>query len=195
MKALSLAPAKYPITRTEVKETNVSQGVLDAIIDNIVLDQLPRRVLIAMVKNKAFNGSLDENPFYFDHFNINYLACYVDGVQFPAKAYQPDFAHKKYIREYNGLFQALNQNNTSTPINIDRFKYSTGNTIFGFNFAPDISNESGAVGPLSSIKRGSLSIQMKFLEALVNPINVLVFCEFDNMIQIDKEMQVFMDYN
>jgi hypothetical protein len=164
-------------------------------IDNVIFGQLPRRLLVVLVKNDAFNGSYKEDPFYFNHFNLNYIACYIDGVQYPSKAYQPDFSNGKYIREYNGLLQAINQNNTSTSVDIDRKLFKNGNTIFGFNFSPDLSNGADALSHLSEIKRGSLRLQLRFKDPLESAINVLLFCEFDNIIEIDQDRQVYTDYN
>ncbi|RWS04209.1 uncharacterized protein B4U79_11400 [Dinothrombium tinctorium] len=55
-KALNIAPTKYPITRCEVKQANITKGVLDAMIDDVCLGILLRRIFVACVKNYAFNG-------------------------------------------------------------------------------------------------------------------------------------------
>lgn len=194
-KALNQAAAKIPFTRIEVKSVNVAKGVLDAMIDNLCLGQLPRRILVSCIHNTAFNGSLSKNPFYFHHFNLSFIACYVDGVQYPTKAYQPNYKRKLYNREYEGLFKALNQNMSDSTINLNRFDYIKGNTVYGFNFAPDLSNGFGCEGHLNPIKRGSLRIQMQFREPLPDTINVLVYCEYDNLIQIDRDRNITTDYN
>lgn len=85
-KCLRMTPAKYPLTRSEVRQITIPKGVMDAMLDNIVTGQLPRRIFIACVDNGAFNGSLKKDPFNFNHYNINYLACFLDGVQYPIKA-------------------------------------------------------------------------------------------------------------
>ena len=45
-----------------------------------------------------------------------------------------------------------------------------------------------------AIQRGSVRIEARFSEALVNPITCLVFSEYDNLILIDKERNVSLDY-
>jgi hypothetical protein len=164
-------------------------------IDNLIIGQLPRRILVVLVKNAAFNGSYKLDPLYFQHEDLTFMACYIDGVQFPIKAYQPDFDHNKYSRELMGLVKAVNQNNTSTNMSIDKKSYKQGNTIFAFNFSPDLSNGSDAFGHLSEIKRGSLRLQMKFKCSLPESVNVLVYCEYDNIIEINKDREIFTDYN
>jgi hypothetical protein len=78
--ALNTATAKYPITRSYVIANTINQGTLDAVIDNVHSGQLSRRVFVAFVDNAAFNGSLLENPFNYKHFDIVFLACFLDGI-------------------------------------------------------------------------------------------------------------------
>ena len=82
--ALSRITGKYPITRVEVKSFTLHTGILGDLLDNVIVGQLPTRILICFVDNRAFNCSRKFNPFNFKHFNINYLSLYVDGVQIPS---------------------------------------------------------------------------------------------------------------
>ncbi|RWS19834.1 uncharacterized protein B4U80_02524 [Leptotrombidium deliense] len=74
-------------------------------------------------------------------------------------------------------------------------KGSLGNTLFAFNLAPELSNGFGSEGQLSEIKRGSLRLQVNFREELNNTINVIMYCEYDSLIQISHEKTVTTDYN
>jgi hypothetical protein len=101
--ALTMSPAKYPITHCQVKTFTINNGTIDAMIDNIVSGQMPRRAYVALVPNDAYNGTYTKNPYNFKHYDVNFIACYLDGVQYPTKAYQSDFEKKLYIREMVGL--------------------------------------------------------------------------------------------
>ena len=81
--ALSKTTAKYPITRVEVKSFTLHTGVLGDTLDNVILGQQPKRIIIGFVEYKAFNGNRKFNPFNF--LSINYLSLYIDGVQIPSK--------------------------------------------------------------------------------------------------------------
>ena len=78
--SLSKTTAKYLLTRVEVKAITMHSGIHGETLDNIILGQLPKRIIIRLVKNKAFNGDRALNPFNFEHFNINFLCLYVYGV-------------------------------------------------------------------------------------------------------------------
>ena len=118
--ALQIAPAKYPITMARVKSFTVAQGAIDANIDNIHSGQLPRRVFIAFVENTAFCGDYKKNPFFFNHCGISSLCVYLDGVQYPSKAYAPDFGSKLFMREMHSIYEALDMLDGDSNFNINR---------------------------------------------------------------------------
>lgn len=184
--ALKTTTAKYPIERIDVKSFNVLTGVLDYHINDVHNGVLPRKIFVACVSSDSFNGSLKKNPFNFQHFNIRQIACIYDGYQYPLKAYQPDFENNKFIREYFGLFETLNQTGFDCAPDIDRESYARGFTIFGFNFAPDLNEGPNIVGHVSPLKFGSLRLELKFDYPLPHPINVIVFSEFDSLIEINE---------
>ena len=72
--------------------------------DNMFLGQLPKRFVIACVYSYALNGTIENNPYDFKHYKINFVALNVDGRQIPAKPLQPDFENNGYIRSYMGLY-------------------------------------------------------------------------------------------
>ena len=59
-----------------------------------VSGQLPTRIVISLVDNRAYNGDRQRNPFNFQHFNLNEIAVYLDGQQQHAvRPVQPDYGH------------------------------------------------------------------------------------------------------
>ncbi|XP_074604064.1 uncharacterized protein F54H12.2-like [Brevipalpus obovatus] len=192
--ALNTAPAKYPITRTEVRTHNLPAGLGDALIDNFVMGQLPRRAILALVANDAFMGTPAKDPFHFEHFDVGHIAIYLDGIQYPSRPYTPDFSKKSYIREYMGLYQTLNQITPDPTFVLSPESYARGNVIFGFNFAPDLSDGCGVIGHLNPIRRGSLRLELKFRKPLPSVVTVLLYCEFDNLLEINAERQIATDF-
>jgi hypothetical protein len=195
IKGLEISNAKYPIRNSFVVPTTVTKGTMDTIIDNIYNGQLPRRAFVAFVSHNAYNGSYALNPYNYQHFNMNYLAFYLNGVQYPEKAFQPDFKRGKYIREYMSLFESTNQTNTDSCISIDRKDLAKGNTIIGVNFAPDLSPTCCATGYVSPIRHGSLRLHVRFSEPLTETINCLVYLEFDHIIEISQERNAIFEFN
>lgn len=194
-KALAVAPARYPICRGEVKPHSVLKGSYEFTISNAIVGIMPTRMFLAMVDSHAYNGDYTKDPYYFHHYDLNYIVSYVDGTPFPHLPYEPDFSNNCFLRELNALYQTLNQNGTDCYTDIDRESFAKGNTIIPFNYAPDLSSGPGVAGHLSPRKSGALRVVAKFKNPLPHNINVLLFCIYDDMIEIDQHRNAFTTYN
>jgi hypothetical protein len=193
--ALSKSNAIFPIRRANPIPTTINKGTMDAIIDNVYRGKLPKRAFIGLVTHAAYNGSYTLNPYNYQHFNMNYLAFYLNGVQYPEKAFQPDFKKGLYIREYSSLFEATNQTITDSCITFDRRDYTKGNVLIGVNFTPDLSPGCCATGYTSPPKYGALRIHIRFSEPLAQTINLITYLEFDDIIEINKEHSAVYNFN
>lgn len=145
-----------------------------------------------LVDSRALNGHLQFNPYNFQHFNHNFLSLYMDSMQIPSKPLTPDFKAGHYIRSYHSLFDGCGINFSDVGNCISRDDYPNGFCLSAFDLTADLScNDSH----WNSIKSGSLRIELKFSEALAQTISVLIFAEFDNCIEIDKNRQIITDYS
>jgi hypothetical protein len=194
-RALLRTPAKYCLTRNEVKTLTIPSGSQSVHLDNVVYGLLPRRVIVGFVDNNAFNGDLTKDPFKFEHYSLCSLASFVDGVQYPTKAYTPDFEKNMCTREYMGLLRAINQNTTDSLVSISKNAYiNKGCTLYGFNYAPDMTDGMGDMTHTSLQKRGSLGFNVCFAKPLPNVVNAIFYMEFDTCIEIGKERQPILNY-
>jgi len=193
-KAMSMTPAKYPINRLEVKTFTLMSGALDGYVDHAISGQLPHRLIVGLVDNQAYHGTMNTDPFNFKHFNLDHIVCYLNGSQYPCKPYKPNFTNGQYIREYLSLFTATNQIFCNSKTGIDRDSYANGKTFFAFNFAPDLADDCNSSGYTSLIKRGTLRLELHFATALQKTVNVILFCEYDNILQINKDRNAITDF-
>lgn len=192
-RALAKSTAKYPLTRVEVKAISMHAGVHGETIDNVVLGQLPKRIIVGFVDNKAFNGNRKLNPFNFQHYKMNYLSLYVDGAQIPSKPLQPDFTKNSlYVDAYQTLFCGTGIHFLNEGNSISREKYPNGYCLFAFDLTPDLSANSSSHWNL--IKHGSVRIEVRFEEALASTVNCIIYAEYDNVLEIDASRQVIVDY-
>ena len=74
---------------------------------------------------------------------------------------------------------------------ISREEYAKANTLFW------IRSDSGyvEVGTFQLIKQGILRMEIHFTEALAGTINVVLYAEFDNVIEIGRNRQILFDYS
>lgn len=192
--ALAKGTAKYPLTRVEVKSLTIHGGVQGETLDNVFLGQLPKRIIIGFVDNRAFNGNRSFNPFNFQNYNINFLSLYIDGVQIPSKPLQPSFSTDMlYVDTYQTLFSGTGLHYLNDGNCIARGDYPYGYCLTAFDLTPDLSANSNLHWNL--VKHGSVRIEVRFKNSLTATINCIVYAEFDNVIEIDSTRQVITDFN
>ncbi|KAK3922805.1 hypothetical protein KUF71_012072 [Frankliniella fusca] len=190
--ALEKSPAKCHVNRVDIKTVTIAQGMHSKTIDNLFLNQLPQRVIIGFVDNRAFNGDYARNPFRFQHFSLNYLQMHVDGQPVPSQPLTPDFSKDLYMECYNTLFTGTFIHRKDEGNGISWSDYPKGNTLFAFDLSPDMS----ASEPHWNLqKQGALRLDLRFAAPLPQPINCVVYAEFQNLIAIDKDRNVIVDYS
>ncbi|XP_058251166.1 uncharacterized protein F54H12.2-like [Hemibagrus wyckioides] len=94
--ALLTATAKYPIERVCMKTFSMAAGSRICSQENFFLGPLPKTMIFGMLDSNAFSGSYNKNPFNFKHYDTEFVALYIDGTQYPAKPFQPDFQSVKF---------------------------------------------------------------------------------------------------
>ena len=184
--------AKYPITRVECKVIHLPQGQKSFTHDNLFLGQLPKRIVLGIVDNRAFNGDISLNPYNFQHCNFNYLAVHLDGQQFPRAPLQPSFSGSSYIRAFYTQFTGGDGISSDTGNTIGREQFVNGHALYCSDLTPDLSSSCGH--HFSVTKSGNLRLELAFEVALSITGNVLVYSEFDNVIEIDKDRKVTRNY-
>ena len=183
--------AKFPIRRVEVKTFTISSGTRSKIEDHLLTGQLPKRVFIGLVTNEAFNGNSDTNPFFFQHFNLSKMDVTCDGHSVYGKPFEPRFENDQYLRSFLSVYQALASQNQVQNCNIDYEDYKGGYCFWGYDLTPDQAADQSHLHP---IKTGNLRLELQFATSLDKTINVLVYAEFDNLIEINGLREVTTDY-
>jgi len=189
--ALEKAPAKYPLTRVDLKTITIPVGLQDKSISNLHLGQIPKRIIVGFVTNQSFNGNYQRNPFNFQHFNLNYLCLYVDSQQIPAQPLTPDFTNNLHIDAYNTLFSGTGIHWKDEGNDITYTEYPQGFALFAFDLSQDLS---ASENHWNLQRQGVVRLELKFAAPLASAINCIVLSEFNNLIEIDKNRNVVVDF-
>ena len=103
---------------------------------------------------------------------------------------RPDLTSGKYLQCYETLFRGLNRLDGEKGSIIKRSDWDKGYSLFAFDLTPDMDSDDH----YALIKHGNLRVDIEFANALEESINILVYAEFDNVIEITADRHVAFDY-
>lgn len=92
--------ATFPIIRTAMKTQQIPKGQAIVNADNLFRGVLPFSVISGLVTTNAYAGLREFNPFYFKHFNANYIQLKQNSVGIPCIPLTPDFHNENCREEY-----------------------------------------------------------------------------------------------
>jgi hypothetical protein len=190
-KTLENGTAKYPIRRVICKSFTIPAGYLDISHEKLFSGQLPVRLIVGLVDNRAFNGDRERNPFNFQHFSLTEIGIYLDGQLHGLKPLKPDFVAGRYIAAYSGLFGGTNKINRDEGNDISRSDYANGYALFAYDLTPDLAENDH----VNLTRQGTVRLDLKFGIALAQTVTVVAYAEFENVIEIDRNRNIVFDFN
>lgn len=110
----------------------------------------------------------------------------------PAKPLTPDFSKNLYVRSYYSLFEGSGIYFSDTDNNISLEDYPDGYCLAAFDLTADLSSNEPH---WNIIKSGTLRAEIRFSEPLKKNITFIIFAEFDNIIEVDKNRNIILDYS
>lgn len=186
--ALSLKAAQYNYTRTETKIFTISPNILNTSIDNVYLGTVPTRVIIGFVNHQGYNGDLVENPFNFEHFNLNYISLFLNSEQIPSKPLKPNFDKGRYVRSYYSLFTGSNTHYSDKGVEIGLEDFPRGYALYCFDLTQD--HSASQIEYWNLDRQGQLRLEIGFDKSTTKTLSCVVFSEFRALLQIDKNRNV-----
>jgi len=186
-KALEDPNAKYPVRRVVCKSVTVAVGFRDVTYEKLFSGQLPNRIIVGMVRNDAFSASKDHNPFNFEHYNVNEISVYADGQNVQnMKPLTMNFGGGQCVQAYNSLFTGTRRMFFDEGLAIDRVEYKNRYVLYVFNQSPDLTNDE----KFELLRTGSVRLQIKFANETPHAITIIVYGEYQNLIEIDRNRNV-----
>lgn len=184
--------AKYPIRRVVMMNLHISSTSQSTPLNTLFTGQLPRRMVIGCIDADAYRGNIKKSPFNFKSYSITEVKVISGGQTFPAHSLKLDFKNNRYVRAFEQLFEALDIARDNKGNGITRMGFKNGQCFFAFDLTPDEDDN----GHFDLIKEGTTSIEISFDDKLPDTgIEVIVYAEFDNILMLDKNRNVFYDYN
>jgi hypothetical protein len=159
--------------------------------ENLCSGALPSRIIFGLVDSEAFNGKDSKNRFNFQHFNLSSVQFQVESVDFPYKPFETNYSANNYTEAYFSHFLGVNKSLSDSGSIIDRNDFANGYALYAFDLSADLCNQSH----FNLIKSGNLRMVLNFDTDTVVNIVCIVYFEYQNMIEINKNRQVIFDYN
>lgn len=151
---------------------------------------MPKRLIVGFVSSDAVNSSIHRNPFNFQHYNVSNIMITSDS-QTQIRPVKTDYKKNLYLQAYLSLFECCGIYFTDTGNAIKREDYPHGYALTGIDLSEDLSASSNH---WALPRQGSLRIDLQFATPLPEAVTVLVYAEFDSLIEIDKNRAVSLDY-
>ena len=188
-RALETSTAKYPVRRGVIRTHVLPSNITSEHVQDLFKDEIPRRIIIGFVDNDAYDGSLSKNPFHFKHYGLTHLSLKVGGDSL--EPFRPDFAGGIYTREFLSLYSGIGKFKEDFGNDITPETFAKGYTLFAFDLTPDLSCDSDHY---QLVKKGSVDLDVTFATALTSAVCMIVYAEYDNVIEIDKSRNVITDF-
>lgn len=189
---LSSKNINYDFTRNQMKNFTIPSGVTNHNIENLFNGQLPQRLLIALVENESFNGSVSKNPFNFQHFHLQQIGINVNGVNIPAQPYTLNAENGLASKAYADLYYALNCHFKDFGLQFDVTGFLKGFAIYGFETVP--LKRLGHSANNSLLDNGIMKVEMKFSRTLNASVTAIVYAEFANTFEVSHNKTIILDY-
>ncbi len=126
-------------------------------VDDLFQSQVPSRVVIALVAAQAYSGAYHRNPYNFGHFNLGFVALYLDGQSVPGDPISCDYADKQYVSAYLSLFTGVGKYRMNEENYISRDEYAGGNAVYVFDIAGKEGREVGSL-----VRKGHMRLSLTF---------------------------------
>lgn len=189
-KKLELRPARYPMRKTTIKSMFISEGHREYNAC-IWTDQVPRRVVLALLSNKDYVGTQKTSPFNFQHFKLREISVIANGTSHPQAPYSLDFPNGKYMRAFHDSMEAIGYAGAIESNGIDYKSYGNGWCFFVFNLTTS-KEDNGDTFDL--IKPGSCLIKLAFNEDVpAGGIVLIAMGEVDSLLMLDRNRTISTD--
>ena len=172
-----------------MKSELLTSGSSNFEFDNQFFVHIPNRLTMCTVENRSMCGVFKENPFHFKHNNLETLTVSVDSDTLIHLDF--DFDNGNYVEAYDTLMRSTGQYKGGRSMLVDYHDFGNGTMILVFDLTARGKCNSE---PFTVKKLGNLCINLKYKNALTETSNLILYGEFDGLLTIDADRNVFTDY-
>ena len=123
----------YSSLATTVRSLFLQPGVKYMPPFKVFSSTIPRRIFVALVDAKAFNGDLSTSPYVFKNYDLQNIRIQAGGETLPFNEFQCDYDKGLFARAYMSLQQTLGVANTGISNGITPDEFRRFCCVYGFD--------------------------------------------------------------
>ena len=173
---------QYPVNHTDTQFFTISPGQQSEKINILQNKQEAKIIIVGLLSHTAKSGSYLHSPFKFENFNVTSVNLTVNGHNILSRPLQLAFKENLYVRAYHNLLSVCDKTFTNEGNAISKIDFKERLCLLAFDTTPDLCHGEG----LHLIRQSTTSLELTFGEPLKETVSVLVYCEFDDLIDIDQ---------
>ena len=178
--------AKYPTVRSEIRVFSHAANQLEFNESNLYQGRIPDRLVVGLLHTLSYHGDVAYPPFSYQTFGLSQIEQLVRGEVYPASALELN--HNDTHKDLEGYFRFLVASEAwrkgqASMVEQEMWGGAGCCTLFMFDNVPaDSTADSTLMNPRQD---GDLRIRFKLGTAVNHVINVLLYTEFENVLEID----------
>jgi hypothetical protein len=183
----------YPTVRSEIRTFSLQAAQRTFEINNPFQMRIPNRLVVGMVAAAAFNGAVTRDPFCFQKFGLSSIKQLLRGEEYPYETLE--MIHNNGTKDLRGYFRYLQATGSlcrhkGNMVQADDWGQGKNCTLFVFDNAANGCLDSPVLNPKQS---GELRLVLNFGADTPENITVIVYGEFENLLEIDRNKAVLYD--
>ena len=173
---------QYPVNHTQVEFFHISQGRQSEKIHILQNQQEAKIIIVGFLNHNSENGSYMHSPFKFQHFNLSSINLTVNGRNVLNNPLQLNFAENTFIRAFHNFQAVCDKISVNEGNNISPEEFKSNICLLAFDNTPDLCRGEG----IHLSRNSTTTLDLSFHTALTETVTVLVYTEFDDLLEIDK---------
>ena len=187
------AIAVYPTVRSEIRTFSMDSTLACFEIRDLFQNRVPDRMIVGLVDSRAFNWDYARDPFCFQKFGLTSIKQIVKGEEYPYETLE--LVGNDTTKDLLGYFRFLQASGAWCKLKGNMVRkgdwgQSKGCTLFMYDNVANGCTDSKNLNPKQS---GDLQLKLDFRAAPGNNITVIVFGEFENLMEVDGNGAVLYD--
>lgn len=177
-------PVSYPMREVQMKSYTLPSGTLSHYNENCISGFLPDRIVLGLVDARHVHGTYASNPLVFKDFGLSNITITCNSEEITTFSLDMDFAANKYVRAYSALFEGLGLSDCDSGIDMTLSEFKSSKAMFVF----DLRHLRNAFCPA---RHGNVVVNLKFKAAIAQAITVMCYLEYQSVLYIDSDRQVY----